>query len=163
LLFDAIIVVDAWEMVYPAQWAEDEDPHLKKEVDDFCLIINEMLRIERKRGTLIIHQGGHSKTYYDERIRQTINKNIDVFFSDEVTQNTAQQEHLNIKYKLENVVLCGFHLGRCIDHYYERLVEMNANYYICKNMSQVYLGDVYENRPGTKYCNWNGFNFEVEE
>lgn len=159
MLFDAIIVVDAWDQVWPTIGDFSQDPLLKKEADIHSLLINSVLVEERHRGTLIIYHNSNGKKYDDVRVRHTLNKNIDVYFTDKLTTNSVEQDELNKRYGLENIVLCGFHLGRCIDNYYKILY--GANYYICENLSQVYREDTYERNPDIKYCNWNGLNFEV--
>lgn len=101
----ALVIVDAWE-----KWASDPLSHydevITSEARAFGHFLNEVCKIERLKGTQIIHKIGDKEMM----------KEIEVFPEDwTITHPHLRPEEVE-ENNIDEIYFCGFHFGHCIHH-----------------------------------------------
>ncbi len=101
----ALVIVDAWE-----KWASDPLSHydevITTEARAFGHYLNEVCKIERLKGTLIIHSHG-------DHIPM---KEIEVFPEDWIIPDPRIRPEEREERGIDEIYFCGFHFGHCIHH-----------------------------------------------
>lgn len=114
----ALVIVDAWSN-WPTH-VMDECPTLYDEVHSFGVFLNEVCKIERKKGTQIIHSGGTRHLPMEE---------IEIFPQDWILKspNDLKKRAEKYNFKLNEVYFCGFHFGHCVPYHAKGGMGEGAN------------------------------------
>jgi len=110
-----LVIVDAWKKYN----ANHYFPSLHDEVHAFGVFLNEVCKIERKKGTLIIHSHG---------------ENISMEQIEIMPEDWILNDPKNLKKKIEKdnptiteIYFCGFHFGHCIPNHARVGIGDDAN------------------------------------
>lgn len=143
---DALICIDIWDKVNNPE--EHIYPSLQDDIHCFGGWIHHALQHIRDKGTRVYH---YDTTGATDNFRLPYEDKRDVFINE-----------LNGFHKYDTVVLCGFHLQRCLQSVENSLKGLDyynrPNYiYLCINLSLNYPGDMFEMKDN--YCFWNNVGF----
>ena len=110
-----LVIVDAWKKYN----ANHYFPSLHDEVHAFGVFLNEVCKIERKKGTLIIHSHG-------ENIPM---EQIEIMPEDLILNypNDLKTVIKKSNFEINEVFYCGFHFGHCIHNQASQGMGDNAN------------------------------------
>jgi len=119
----ALVIVDAWAHYD----ANDYLPKLNSEAHSFGGFLNQVCKLEREQGTLIIHSYGENPPMAQIEIMAE-----DWILDDPINiKERIKQENLDIG----EIYFCGFHFGECIPLQAEAGVGDGAN--IILNLSSL--------------------------
>lgn len=110
----ALVIVDAWAIYN----ANRDYPLLHDEVHSFGVYLNEVCKIERKKGTQIIHSYGEGKGY-GEKIHNKPMEQIEIMPEDLILNypNDLRWMMKKSDCEISEVFYCGFHFGHCIPNH----------------------------------------------
>ena len=101
----ALVIVDAWE-----KWVSNPLSHydevITTEARAFGHFLNEVCKIERLKGTQIIHSHGNAIPM----------KEIEVFPEDWTIGDPRITPKQVDEHNIDEIYFCGFHFGHCIHH-----------------------------------------------
>ena len=149
---DALVCIDMWDKVCNADkhiW-----PTIQRDMHAFGGWIHHVIHYLRYSGVQIYHHDTSGATDNFRQDGMSIDKERDII----LTQIGDIQKH-------DTVVLCGFHLERCVGNVeghlksedQRKLGRAPNNIYLCMNLSLNYPGDVFTMRGN--YCFWNNAGF----
>ena len=152
----ALVIVDAWEDLVAHDAATY--PHLADEMKSFGGFLNEVCKIERKKGTRIIHSYAHYTTHSGPM------KDIEIYPEDMVIPN-ANDIMAAIEAdgdSIDELYWCGFHFGVCVHGQAEAGVGDKAN--IVTNLCLLFpihsWKEMFASKQTFNYYLWSQKGFE---
>lgn len=146
---DALVCIDMWDKVDNRNkhiW-----PFVEQDMHAFGGWIHHVIRYLRYSRVQIYHfdTTGVTDNFRDDGV--SIDKKRDIV----MTRIGDIRKH-------DTVVLCGFHLQRCVQNVEIKLKKLDYdkkpnNIYCCINLSLSYPGDMFEMKDN--YCFWNNAGF----
>ncbi len=155
----ALVIVDAWAS-WQGHCAEEFLETLHDEVHSFGVYLNQVCKIERKKGTQIIHS-------YGARLHNKPMKQIEIMPEDWILNDPK-----NLKKKIEKdnpniteIYFCGFHFGHCVHNHaladipYKSREGMGEDINIILNLSL--LTPEYDGRWNFLIKRYSTFNYHL--
>jgi hypothetical protein len=144
-----LVIVDAWQKLLSRDVASY--PDLRNEVRSFGTFLNQVCKIERKKGTQIIHWGE------GKNLGRGIMDEIEVAVEDRVMGEEGNTRWDEVHASIDELYWCGFHFGRCVHEEADFISGEDAN--IVLNLSLLFpqdswkdiLGDVGEEHQHGPY------------
>ena len=111
----ALVIVDAWEI-----W----DPFMVDEAHALGAFLNEVCKLERAKGTLIVHSHGEYTPMpqieimpEDWELHKDDTEVVPVPRLNHYNPNGDNFLHNSKRYDIDEVYFCGFHFGKCVHHH----------------------------------------------
>ena len=140
-----LVVVDAWKVLY--RHDVKDHPTLQDEVASFGKFLNQVCKIERDKGTQIIHSASH------RLMHGGIMDEIEVFSEDRVMGEDGNTTWAELRESIDELYWCGFHFGRCIHEQARIAVGNEAK--IVTNLSLLFPVDSWKEM----FASWPTFNY----
>ena len=158
-----LVIVDAWEQCYPDDLKDH--PEMEMEIKTFGKYLNEVCKIERNKGTIIIH------AVNDFTNRKGIMKEIEIKPEDILMKNESRMRYMDdlrwggIVENFTELYWSGFHFGRCVHDQAIAICGNKAN--IVMNLSLIFPTDswneIIQEEPTFNYFMWSIMGFEKIE